>query len=125
MTPWENLERILETIFTYNLVYLMLTKFILCFVTTLVTLHFLPCILIMFPLFFVKNAEKKAIRKHKPPSHWTKNLKSKTSCGKSFYEGFPRKKGKLNMITSTVANKYAIVRSYGSSSMAGLSFSLF
>ena len=55
-------------------------------------------------------------------SHLTNNLKPKKPCGQSSIKAFlPGKKGKLNMITSTVANKYAVVRSFGSSSIVGLS----
>ena len=35
--------------------------------------------------------------------------------------GLPGKKGKLDMITSTVANKYAVMRSFGSTSVVDLS----
>ena len=38
------------------------------------------------------------------------------SSVKSFYKGLLGKKDKLNIITSTVANKYAVVRSFGSGS---------
>ena len=59
------------------------------------------------------------------PSHSTKNLKHKKSCGqsfiKTFYKGLPGKKGKLNMVTSTVANKYDFERSFGSTSIASCS----
>ena len=79
--------------------------------------HYVPLI-----IFYSKNARNKAIRKHKLPSHSTNNLKPKKSCGqssiKTFYKGLPGKKGNLNMITSTVANKYAVVRSFGFSSIA-------
>ena len=58
--------------------------------------------------FFSKNAKNKAIRKHKLPSHSTNNLNHAKPCGqssiKAFYKGLPEKKGKLNKITSTVAN---------------------
>ena len=68
----------------------------------------------MFPYFFSKNPKTKAIRKHKSPLHSTNNLKPKKPCGqsskKSSYKGLPAKKGKLNRITSTVANKYAAVK---------------
>ena len=53
------------------------------------------------------------------PLHSTSNLKPKKYCGQSC--GFPGKKGKLNIITSTVANKYAVMRGFGSSSVVGLS----
>ena len=43
----------------------------------------------------------------------------KKYCGQSC--GLPGKKSKLNMITSTVANKYAVMRSFGSSSVLDLS----
>ena len=83
--------------------------------------HYVP--LIFF--FFSKNAKNKAIRKHKLPSHSTNNLKPKKSCDqssvKAFYKGLLGKKGKLNMITSTVANKYPVVRRFGSSSIIGCS----
>ena len=76
-------------------------------------------------IFFSKNAKKKAIWKYKLPSHSTNNLKPKKPCGKcsikTFYKCLPGKIGKLNMITSTVANKYAVVRSFGSSSILGCS----
>ena len=62
---------------------------------------------------------KKAIRKHKIPLHLTNNLKPKKYYGQSC--GLPGKKSKLNMITSTVANKYAVMRSFGSSSVLDLS----
>ena len=62
--------------------------------------HFVPLII----FFFSKNAKNKAIRKHKLPSHLTNNLTPKESCGQSC--DLPGKKGKLNIITSTVANKY-------------------
>ena len=121
----------------FNLVYLIhstTTKLIFCFVTTLASLHFFSCIVTMFPyflFFFSKNTKNKAIRKHKLPSNSTNNLKPKKpwdqSSIKAFYKGFPAKKGKLNLqkrvswITSTVANKYAAVRSFGSSSVVGCS----
>ena len=58
-------------------------------------------------------------------SHLTNNLQPKKPCDqssiKAFYKCLPGKKGKLNMITSTVANKYAVARSFGSSSIVGLS----
>ena len=61
----------------------------------------------------------------KTPSNPITNLKPKKPCDqssiKAIYKGLPRKKGKLNMITSTVANKFAVVRSFGSSSVAGCS----
>ena len=41
------------------------------------------------------------------------------SSKKTFYKGLPGKNSKLNMITSTVANKYAVVRSFGSTSIVG------
>ena len=41
------------------------------------------------------------------------------SSKKTFYKGLPGKNSKLN--TSTVANKYAVVRSFGSSSIVGYS----
>ena len=72
-----------------------------CFVTTLVC-HYV-------------NAIYKAIRKS--------DLKPKNSCGqssiKTFYKRITWKKGKLNIITSIVANKYAVVRSFGSTSIVG------
>ena len=40
---------------------------------------------------------------------------------KTFYKGLPERKGKLNMVTSTVANIYPVVRSFGSSSIIGCS----
>ena len=67
----------------------------------------------------------KEIRKHKLPSYSTSNLKYKKPCGqssvKAIYKGLSGKKGKLNMITSAVANKYAVVRDFGSSLIAVLS----
>ena len=100
----------------FNLVYLILS--------TATKIHFLFCnnsskppVLFMYsPLcfpnyFFSKNAKNKTIRKHKLRSQLTNNLKPKNSCGqssiKAFYKRLPGKKSKLNMITSTVANKYA------------------
>ena len=72
-----------------------------CFVTTLVC-HYV-------------NAIYKAIRKS--------DLKPKNYCGqssiKTFYKRITWKKGKLNIITSIVANKYAVVRSFGSTSIVG------
>ena len=38
-----------------------------------------------------------------------------------FNHGLPGRKGKLNMITSTFANKYAVARSFGCSSIVGCS----
>ena len=74
--------------------------------------------------FSPKNAKNKASRKHKLRSHSTNNLKSKKPCGqssiKAFYKGLPETKGKL-MITSTVANKYAVVRIFSSSPIVGTS----
>ena len=71
--------------------------------------------------FFLKKAKNKAIRKHKLPSHSTNNLESNKPCGQyfinAFCKGLPGKKGKLNLITSTFANKYAAVKSSGSSSI--------
>ena len=53
------------------------------------------------------------------------NLKPKKPCGqcpiKAFYKGLPGTKVKLNMITSTVANKYAVVKIFGCGSIVGLS----
>ena len=43
------------------------------------------------------------------------------SSKKTFFKGLPGKNSQLNMITSTVANKYAVVRSFGSSSIVGYS----
>ena len=82
--------------------------------------HYVPLI-----IFFSKNAKNKAIWKHQLPSYSNKNLKPKKPCGqssiKAFYKGLPGKKGKLNMITSTVAKKYAFERIFCSSSILGLS----
>ena len=65
------------------------------------------------------------ISKHPVPSYSTSNLKYKKPCGqssiKAIYKGVPGKKGKLNMITSAVANKYAVVRSFVSSLIVVLS----
>ena len=62
---------------------------------------------------------------NKLPSRSTNNLKPTKPCGQSsieaFHKGLPRKKGKLNKITSTVTNKYAFLRSFGSSSIVGCS----
>ena len=69
------------------------------------------------------------MKKHKLPLHSTINLKPEKLCGQSFIKAFCKglsgKKGKLNLITSTVANKYAAVRSFSSSSIAGLSYLFF
>ena len=82
--------------------------------------HYVPLI-----FFSSKNAKNKVIRKHRLPSHSSNNLKPRKPCGqssiKTFYKGLPQKKGKLNLITSTVANKYVVVRSFGSSSIIGCS----
>ena len=63
---------------------------------------------------------------NKLPSHSANNLKPKTFCGqssiKAFYKGLSVKKGKLDMITSTVNNKYAVVKSFGFSSIGLSSF---
>ena len=68
---------------------------------------------------------KQWYRKHKLTPQSTNNLKSKNPCSQSFikgfYKGLPKKKGKLNAIISTVANKYAVLRSFGSSSNVGCS----
>ena len=84
--------------------------------------HYFPLIIIFF---FSKNAKNKAITKHNLPSHSTNNLKTKKPCGqsfiKAFHKDFPGKRGKLNIITSTVADKNAVVRSFGYSSIVGLS----
>ena len=57
--------------------------------------------------------------------HSTSNLKSKKHCGqssiKALYKGLPAKKGKLNLITSAIANKYAVVRVFGPSLIVVLS----
>ena len=87
--------------------------------------HHVPLIFI----YFSKNTKNKAIRKHKLPSHLTNNLRRKKPCGqssiKAFYKDLPGKKGKLNMITSAVANKYAFMRSFGFSSIVDLSSCFF
>ena len=76
-------------------------------------------------IFLSKNAKNKAIKKHKLPLHSTKNLKPKKPCGqssiKTFYKDLAGKKCKFNVITSTVANKYAVVRISGSCSIVGCS----
>ena len=76
-------------------------------------------------LTFKKNAKNKAIREHKIPSFSTYNLTPKKPCdlssAKAFHKGWPWKKLKLNIITSTVASKYAALRSFGSSSIVGSS----
>ena len=57
--------------------------------------------------------------------HSTSNLKSKKHCGqssiKALYKGLPGKEGKLNLITSAFANKYAVVRVFGPSLIVALS----
>ena len=114
----------------FNLVYPILsttTRFVFCFIKTLLSLQFFPCIVVTFPwlFFFSKNAKNKAIKKHKLPLHSTRNLKPKKPCGqssrKTFYKDLPGKKCKFNVITSTVANKYAVVRISGSCSIVGCS----
>ena len=86
--------------------------------------HYVPLI-----IFFSKNPKNKPIPKHKLPSHSTNGLKPKKPCGqfsmRAFYKGLPEKWGKLNMITSTIANKYAFVRRFGSISVSGLSYFFF
>ena len=62
--------------------------------------------------------KKEANRKHKLPSHSTRNLKSKKPCGQSFikallHKGLPRIKVRLNMTFSE--KKIAVVRSFRSS----------
>ena len=111
-----------------NFVYLILpitTKLVFCFVIILVSFQFFSCIVTVLLLFFSKNTRNKEIRKHKLLSHSTNNLKPNNPCGqssiKAFYKSLPGGKGKLYMITSTVANKYAVVRSFGSSSTLGCS----
>ena len=75
--------------------------------------------------FFFQKMLKARQLGNKPPSHSTNNLKPKKFCGqssiKAFYKGLSVKKGKLDMITSTVNNKYAVVKSFGFSSIVGLS----
>ena len=61
--------------------------------------HYVPLI-----IFFPKNAKNKAIKKQ-------------TTI--TFNQGLPGRKGKLNMIISSVANKYADVRSFGFCSIVG------
>ena len=62
---------------------------------------------------FCNNTSKSPV-----PLHSTSNLKYKKLCGqssiKAIYKGVPGKKSTLNMITSAVANKYAVVRGFGS-----------
>ena len=74
--------------------------------------HYVPLI-----FYFSQNNAKRS----KLPSHSTNNLKHKKPCGQSsikiFYKELLEKKVKLNMITSTVANKYVALRSFGSSSI--------
>ena len=62
--------------------------------------HYVPLII------FSKKSKNKAIRKQ-------------TTI--AFNQGLPGRKGKLNMVSSTFANKYAVVRSFGSSSIVGCS----
>ena len=62
--------------------------------------------------------KKEANRKHKLPSHSTRNLKSKKPCGQSFikallHKGLPRIKVRLNM--TFCEKKIAVVRSFRSS----------
>ena len=75
--------------------------------------------------FFQKMLKAKQLG-NKLPSHSANNLKPKTFCGqssiKAFYKGLSVKKGKLDMITSTVNNKYAVVKSFGFSSIGLSSF---
>ena len=74
--------------------------------------HYVPLIF----YFFQNNAKRSKL-----PSHSTNNLKHKKPCGQSsikiFYKELLEKKVKLNMVTSTVANKYVAFRSFGSSSI--------
>ena len=74
--------------------------------------------------FFQKMLQAKQLG-NKLQSHLTNNLKPKKFCDqsstKAFYKGLSVKKGKLDMITSTVNNKYAVVKSFGFSSIVGLS----
>ena len=89
-----------------------------------------PPVLFMFShyfsliIFFQKMLKTKQLG-NKLPSRSTNNLKPTKPCGqssiKAFHRGLPRKKGKLNKITSTVTNKYAFLRSFGSSSIVGCS----
>ena len=78
-----------------------------------------------FFFFFQKMLKAKQLG-NKLPSHSANNLKPKTFCGqssiKAFYKGLSVKKGKLDMITSTVNNKYAVVKSFGFSSIGLSSF---
>ena len=84
---------------------ILLLFLLFCFVTTLVRLQLFSCIVTMFPLlFFSKNAKNKAVRKQ-----------TTITCN----QGLPGRKSKLNMITSAVPNKRAVVRSFGSSSIVG------
>ena len=56
--------------------------------------------------------------------HSTINLAYENPCCqssiKAIYKGLPGKKSKLNMITSTVAKKYAVVRGFSSSLIVAL-----
>ena len=78
-----------------------------------------------FFFFFQKMLQAKQLG-NKLQSHLTNNLKPKKFCGQSsinaFYKGLSVKKGKLDMITSTVNNKYAVVKSFGFSSIGLSSF---
>ena len=53
-------------------------------------------------------------------------MKYKKPCGqsyiKTFYKGLPGNNGNLNLITSAIANKYAVLRVFGSSLIVVLSF---
>ena len=73
--------------------------------------------------FFSKIAKCKVITKDKLPSHSINNLKPNKPCNqssiKALYKGLPGKKGKLNMTISTIANEYAVVRSFSSSAIVG------
>ena len=80
--------------------------------------YYYPFIYVSLIIFYQK-IPIKAIRKHKLSSHSTSSLKHKTSWGQAsinaFYKGLRGKKDKSNMITSVVANKYAVVGGFGSS----------
>ena len=99
------------------------------FSLTLVSLQFLSHTITMFPYIFfpLKNVKKKANRKHKLPSHSTRNLKYKKSYDQSsinafLHKGLHENNGKLNMSPS---EKYAFVRSFNSCSFVSSFVSFF
>ena len=109
----------------FNLAYLILsetTKFIFCFVTTLLSLQFFSSTVTMFP-FFQKMLNPKQLG-NILTSHSTNNLKPKKPCSqssiKTFYEGLPGK-GRVSWIWLLLLLIYAVVTSFGSSSIVGCS----